>query len=193
MTQHFQTRDRILESATQLMIEDGIQMSMASLASRAGVAVGTLYNHFESKEVLVRAIYSRLSDTFYGALTRQADPTQNARQKLDSYILRYIDFFDAEPQQAVLFEYLSSMPVVPAAVMAEAFAGPTTHIQDILTQLEAEGALIDAEIGTLGAFIGGAIRNTLKWRRVYNKPLADSDRQTIADMCKRAILVGYGG
>ncbi|MGH2602780.1 MAG: TetR/AcrR family transcriptional regulator, partial [Dehalococcoidia bacterium] len=49
-------RDRIAEAATELFAEHGLAVEMKDIAERAGVAVGTLYRHFDSKEDLLRAI-----------------------------------------------------------------------------------------------------------------------------------------
>ena len=40
----------------------------------------------------------------------------------------------------------------------------------------------------MGGFIGGAIRNTLKWRRVSGRELSDEDRAQIRRMCLDAVL-----
>src|ERR1700739_4030631 len=47
------TRDRLLRAAQQLIEEGGYgAASVAAIAERAGVAAGTLYRHFDSKQEL---------------------------------------------------------------------------------------------------------------------------------------------
>ncbi|MEX1154949.1 TetR/AcrR family transcriptional regulator, partial [Parvibaculum sp.] len=49
-------RRRILEAALGLFSEEGFHgASMASLAKRAGIPVGTIYRHFAGKEELIHA------------------------------------------------------------------------------------------------------------------------------------------
>ncbi len=48
-------RDRILDAARELVTEVGADATMEDIARRAGVAVGTLYRHFPTKEHLVGA------------------------------------------------------------------------------------------------------------------------------------------
>lgn len=46
----------ILEAAEEVLGADGMQARMERIAERAGVAVGTLYNHFEDRAALVRSL-----------------------------------------------------------------------------------------------------------------------------------------
>ncbi len=51
-----ETARSILEAAEAVFSEEGLQARMESIAARAGVAVGTLYNHFEHRDGLVSAL-----------------------------------------------------------------------------------------------------------------------------------------
>lgn len=65
----------ILEAAEEVLAADGMQARMERIAERAGVAVGTLYNHFEDRAALVRslvrsrreALLSRVDDALAAA------------------------------------------------------------------------------------------------------------------------------
>lgn len=48
--------ERIVEAATEAFAERGLGVEMKEIADRAGVAVGTIYRHFPSKEELLTAI-----------------------------------------------------------------------------------------------------------------------------------------
>ena len=49
-------RRRLLEAATQLFCERGLDVGVAEIAERAGVGRGTLFRNFPSKEDLIAAI-----------------------------------------------------------------------------------------------------------------------------------------
>ncbi len=52
-----ETSRAILEAAEAVFAQDGLSGArMERIASRAGVAVGTLYNHFQDKEALLRSL-----------------------------------------------------------------------------------------------------------------------------------------
>ncbi|MCC6526729.1 MAG: TetR/AcrR family transcriptional regulator [Polyangiaceae bacterium] len=46
----------ILEAAEAVLLERGLEAPMEAIAARAGVAVGTLYNHFRDRQALVAAL-----------------------------------------------------------------------------------------------------------------------------------------
>lgn len=47
----------ILDAAGEVLLERGIDAPMEGIAERAGVAVGTLYNHFKDRKALVEALF----------------------------------------------------------------------------------------------------------------------------------------
>jgi AcrR family transcriptional regulator len=52
-----ETARAILEAAEAVFADEGLHAArMERIASRAGVAVGTLYNHFEDKDALLRSL-----------------------------------------------------------------------------------------------------------------------------------------
>jgi AcrR family transcriptional regulator len=55
-------RGLILDAARQEIAERGPEVGMDEIASRAEVAVGTLYRHFPTKEALVKAIVGESMD-----------------------------------------------------------------------------------------------------------------------------------
>jgi AcrR family transcriptional regulator len=58
MTLVVPTRERLLQAAQELIEEGGYATaSVAAIAERAGVAAGTLYRHFESKEDLFVEVF----------------------------------------------------------------------------------------------------------------------------------------
>jgi len=73
------TRNRrlVIDAAAAELAEHGLDVSIARIASRAGVAKGTIFNHFPSKEDLVAAIFCDQLATLTAtgeALLEQADP-----------------------------------------------------------------------------------------------------------------------
>jgi AcrR family transcriptional regulator len=50
-------RDRLLEVAVSAFSHDGPDVTLESIASEAGVGIGTLYRHFPTREALIEAAY----------------------------------------------------------------------------------------------------------------------------------------
>jgi AcrR family transcriptional regulator len=65
--QRLETRNRILQGATQLFLQSSIhEVSTNDIAERLNIAKGTIFHHFESKELLIReVILSVFAEEFY--------------------------------------------------------------------------------------------------------------------------------
>lgn len=68
-----EVRERIVAAALELIAEGGyINASMASVAARAGVAVGTVYRHFPSKSELFAEVFREASQREVDAMREAA-------------------------------------------------------------------------------------------------------------------------
>lgn len=70
-------RDKLLVAATQVFGERGLDAPLEEIARRAGVSIGTLYNHFPTREAFFDAIFpERLAalDRIAAAATADPDP-----------------------------------------------------------------------------------------------------------------------
>jgi AcrR family transcriptional regulator len=68
------TRERLLTAARELIEQGGYgAASVAQLAERAGVAAGTLYRHFESKEELFVEVFRSVCERELAAMLRAGE------------------------------------------------------------------------------------------------------------------------
>lgn len=66
--------EAILDAAARLLLRSPERMAnMADVADEAGLAKGTVYLYFPSKEELLLAVHERNIDGFFGALRRRLD------------------------------------------------------------------------------------------------------------------------
>jgi AcrR family transcriptional regulator len=73
------TREAILEAAREVLAQDGKEgLSVAAVAQKAGVNRGTAYQHFQTREQLIEATASWVSDRLYRAVF--GDPNAGAEQ-----------------------------------------------------------------------------------------------------------------
>lgn len=77
-------RDVLLEAAIELFGENGFwNTSTASVAKHAGVATGTLFNYFPTKEDLIREVMMYLKREMIGAASVGFDPNADLRDQLE--------------------------------------------------------------------------------------------------------------
>ena len=86
------TRDRILDAAESLFFQDGITTTgVDRVAATAGVAVVTLYNHFGSKDNLLRSVLARR----LGAWTEHWDAAIAAAASPEERLLAVFDALES--------------------------------------------------------------------------------------------------
>jgi AcrR family transcriptional regulator len=77
------TRERLVRAALELFTTEGYHSSTTPLiAARAGIAEGTIYRHFQSKEQLLNEIY-RAAVRMLAATVTESATTHTCRERLD--------------------------------------------------------------------------------------------------------------
>lgn len=76
-------RERILIAARRLFVNQGIQRtSTASIAREAGVANGTLFHYFKTKEELIHALHEDISKSHFIVTTAGIADENNIKSKI---------------------------------------------------------------------------------------------------------------
>ncbi|WP_238598892.1 TetR/AcrR family transcriptional regulator [Saccharothrix sp. ALI-22-I] len=82
-------RDRLIETALDAFTNDGADVTLESIAKRAGVGIGTLYRHFPTREALAEAVYrnelAKLCDAA-PELLRTLPPHEATRAWMDRFV-----------------------------------------------------------------------------------------------------------
>ena len=97
-------RQRILEAATEVFNERGLDVSLDEIARHAGVGVGTVYRRFRTKEELVEALFmSRLDQV--AAIADQAFEAPDPWSGLVSFMERMAEIMagDLGLRQILMF------------------------------------------------------------------------------------------
>lgn len=76
-------KDLLLRSALELFVSSGFENSpTAKIAKNAGVATGTLFHYFPSKEVLINELYLEIKKEMVNAMKKDLDQAMTIRQKI---------------------------------------------------------------------------------------------------------------
>jgi AcrR family transcriptional regulator len=90
-------RDAILEAAERSIAEDGVEAaSLQAIARRAGVAVGTIYNHFEDRRDLFRALFDAHRAEILAAVdaTLKAHAREPIADQLHSFARTFFEHYE---------------------------------------------------------------------------------------------------
>ena len=139
----------ILDAAMRLFDAEGVGVSTSKVAKAAGVANGTLFNYFPSKQELIDALYVRLK-TQLGQALGDIDETLPLRDQTKLIWDRWIAWGRANPEarrvSRLLHESGLASPDAAASVDA-ALAAP----MGVLQRLGASGELADLPLDYIGA------------------------------------------
>jgi AcrR family transcriptional regulator len=99
-----QTKTLIDDTALRLFVEKGVTATtIRDIAGTAGIAEGTIYRHYDSKQELAWELFAANIMELALKLDRGQQEHQSLKGKITAIINLFCSFFDANP---VLFSYL---------------------------------------------------------------------------------------
>lgn len=172
-------RAAILDAAELLLSQAGDDVSVEAIAHRAGLAKGTVYNHFADKEALLRAVARRVREAAAARVADVVRDIQVAPARLAAGMNVYLDLARDDPQRgAILVRIIqdSTNPGAPinAALLAEIERGiargeldalpASAGVAAVLALVQAAMALVlgtggcPPDLGAARAMVGLAVK-----------------------------------
>ncbi|MCA1578638.1 MAG: TetR family transcriptional regulator [Acidobacteria bacterium] len=97
--------EAILRAATRVFAHNGyFNSKVADIAREAGVADGTVYLYFKSKEEILHSIFDRSVDDALAAARKQIELISDPREKLRRIALLHLERLGADRDLAVVFQ-----------------------------------------------------------------------------------------
>jgi len=168
-------RQRIVRAALKALAgSDYEQVKISEVARDSGVALGTLYRYFASKEHLLAAVFVE----WHGALKKklEKEPLQGAAEadRLRDIFHRMIRAFQLQPQ---FYRVMMMLTATTDAYAADLYQSLEAQARDTV-QLAFDG-VIDADrtaiLATLYAVLDGALRSWVMNRKTITDVYADVD------------------
>ncbi len=134
----------ILQVAEEVLLERGYhETSMDEIASRVGIAKGTVYLHFSGKDDLIVAIVARDMQEFLSQIDGVLDAQPTPKAKLKAlYHLRYTGFFYKRAQLFSTLHHSIDMRhlfMEKGSCMQDLWDDITRHIAQLLDEGKAAG------------------------------------------------------
>ena len=106
-------RNAILDAATRLFAERGLTAAPTSeISKQAGVAEGTLFTYFETKDDLINALYRETKLELADAMMSDFPRKKNVRTRLRHVWDRYVKWGIANPKQRKVLTQLQVSEVL---------------------------------------------------------------------------------
>lgn len=130
-------RDRILQAAIHVFAEKGFFVArVADVAREAGVADGTIYLYFKSKEALLQGLFEESMDRVLVWMRELAASPEPPSERLLAIFERYAQFTEDEPRLA---EVLTVQLRESGKLMAEIASQKFGEFLQILTAIIEDG------------------------------------------------------
>jgi AcrR family transcriptional regulator len=106
-------RNAILDAATRLFAERGLAAAPTSeISSQAGVAEGTLFTYFKTKDDLINVLYRQVKLELADAMMSDFPRKKNVRARLRHVWDRYVNWGIANPKQRKVLAQLQVSEVL---------------------------------------------------------------------------------
>ncbi|HEX2882580.1 MAG TPA: TetR/AcrR family transcriptional regulator [Polyangiaceae bacterium] len=182
-------REAILDAAELLFLRKGYHNSkMADLALAVGVSTGTLYNYFESKEVVFASLVERGREEFLSALTAAA-ASGSAAERLNATVRTALEYIERRGALYALYFQLGALTEsdIRRAGGDSAEAGYLAFLDLLraaLTDAAAAGVVRkDVDIELLVGGVAGAVNSRIfSWVRNGRKANLATDATSIIEL-----------
>lgn len=102
-------RKKIIEVSLQLFIKKGFHGTPTSLiAKKAGIATGTLFNYFKTKDILINEIFKEIKMERKESILKDLDGTKSSKIKLKKFWNNLIIWEIENPDERKFLNYFSN-------------------------------------------------------------------------------------
>jgi AcrR family transcriptional regulator len=164
-------RDRLLATAAALFAERGLEVPLDEIARTAGVSIGTLYNHFPTREALYNAIIpARLA-----ALDRIVARALELEDPWDGFVAYLEGLFALQAEDRSLNDAIAGRR--PASdEITQACASNIDDVVELIARAKASGGLRDdfepTDLVALASAVSQVIHESGDWRRFLSFHIA---------------------
>ena len=167
----------ILDAAEDVASERGVDAtSIAAIAERAGVAVGTLYNYFEDRDALLAALFRTRREEILPLLEEAPDASRlgSFEDRLHAYVAQVLEVFEQHRKFVQV-----AMSIDPGAVKIRGKHQAVLHvITDALVEIIRQAAPTRAP--EYARMLFGALKSLATWRVERGEPMTSDARMLVA-------------
>jgi TetR/AcrR family transcriptional regulator, multidrug resistance operon repressor len=187
----------IFESTLVLVKEKGFHGTpMSQIAKNAGVAAGTIYHHFDSKDTLILELYSYIRDKMLDAMLQIDNEAMDFKDRFFNYWISHCLFYIKNPNALFFMEQFVNSPYSSRNPLEENERFQHTFRDLIKTGVET-GVLKPVNPLILSSLIHGTIVNAAKMQLCRRINIGETELQQIVEMIwdgmRRKATVGSAG
>jgi TetR/AcrR family transcriptional regulator, repressor of fatR-cypB operon len=174
-------RSALLQAALDLFAEQGFNgSSTALIAQRAGVASGTLFYHFNSKEELIHELFREVRNKIDSKVLEDVPEDMPLRQRIVRILSNLLSYFLEHPAE---FKFVEQYHFSPVSERGGRLPEENTTIRNLLLRAREEQIVKDAPLLCLEAVAFGPIASLVKEHVSRGTPLDDETVHWTIEAC----------
>lgn len=182
-------RDAVIRAAMEMVGEHGFHGSpMADIAEQAGVAAGTIYRFFDSKDALIEEIKVSLEGQILAAVTDGYPAGQPVRERFLHLQRRVIGYFIASPLQFRFLEQYHFSPYGLHSRREKLFSKKRRNLfEDVIEEGRGQRIIKDLPLPILCALAFGPVIEVCRDHILQFLTLDDRLIERTAEACWDAV------
>lgn len=151
----------IQNAALILLVQKGIHATpMSAIAKEAGTGMGTIYNHFPNKDLLINTLYVDIKKA-EKAVFKTFDEQKSLKTQFEEYYLNAIQFYLDKPLYFHFIEQIHASPLITKESREIAYQS-ITEVLELIEKGKRERVIKNIATNDLMQFIGGTIISFLR-------------------------------
>lgn len=176
-------RDLILQSALKLITGKGFHGTvMSEMAREAGVAAGTIYHYFKTKEDIITVLYSELKAQFGEAIRKEINADKTVKEQFFNLYKGIYQYFITHPTEFRFLEQYANSPYISSEIVDENkhFYQPAI---DFLAAGIQSGVLRSMDVHLMVSLVYGSITTVAKLKVVGHTEVSDTMLESAVQSC----------
>lgn len=171
-------RERLIECAIRLFAADGINAtSTGAIAKAAGVAAGTLFNYFATKEELIKSAYVECKKGMACTIQADVDPELRFETMIRTTWSRAIAWSLEHPERHDFMHQFAGLPDWHDEVLEEQLAAEMKFFHTALDAAQQRGEVVRLDVRYLQTLFAAWYDGTVR----YIRTIPPAERPALID------------
>lgn len=175
-------KQRVLDTALHMILENGIQSaSMGKISKTSGVAVGTIYHHFASKEKLITELYRTLKLKLLKTF-QELEYSESVKDTFRIILKSFMKYAMDYPDEFEFIERYHMSPIIDLEVRKELEAQFMEENEAYINYFRSNTGLKEIPDELIFLFIMGSINSVIRAHISGDNILEDEYLDVYIDM-----------
>jgi AcrR family transcriptional regulator len=168
-------KQKIMEAALKLFVEKGFHgTSTAEIARTAGVATGTLFHYFHTKEELINSLYLYTKESMFSQMKEHFEADKSLKENLKGLWSKFIYFSMENPYKFQFILIFHTSPYI-TSLTKEQLETQTDALLTVYQKGVNDNELKEAPFEIIIEYFWGNIISTINYFNKYPEKLGDEN------------------